>query len=138
MRLLIAILHRLLGQEDPRWEGFGLHQPGRKTTPAAPTGLRATIVGNALLLENDFTPLADRYRYRRKVLGSDSHYELVASSPTPMTLLEGIPAGLTLEIIVQAAAGNVQSVPSHRSPSGRRFRYRRRWLRPPRPQGRAA
>ena len=112
MRMLIAILRGLLAQNDPRWEGFGLHRPGMKTTPAAPTGLRATLQGSSLLLENDPTPLADRYLYRRKILGIDSDYELVASSPTPMALLEGIAAGLTQEIIVQAAAANSQSVAS--------------------------
>ena len=66
MRMLIDILAGLLGKDDPRWEAFGLNRPGMDTTPAAPTGLRATVMGSQVLLENDSTPLATRYRYRRK------------------------------------------------------------------------
>ena len=112
MRMLIGILSKLLGKNDPRWEGFGLNRPGMKTTPAAPTGLHATFIGSSILLENDPTANADRYRYRRKILGVDSQYKLVGSSRTPMTMLEGVAAGLTMEFIAQAVAGNSQSVAS--------------------------
>ena len=110
MRMLIDILAGLLSKNDPRWEAFGLNRPGMKTTPAAPTGLRATIMGTQILLENDPTPLATRYRYRRKIVGVDTKYTRVASSLTPMALLEGVAAGLTMEFIAQAVNGNSQSV----------------------------
>lgn len=86
--------------------------PGANTTPAAPTGLRATVMGSEILLECDATPLATRYRFRRKILGLDVSYELIASSVTPMTMLEGIAPGLTMEFVVQAVNGASQSVAS--------------------------
>lgn len=65
-----------------------------------------------LLLECDATPLATRYRFRRKIVGVDDKYKLVASSLTPMVTLEGVASGLTMEFIVQAVNGGSQSVAS--------------------------
>jgi hypothetical protein len=112
MRFLIKILTGTLGKDDPRWEAFGLNIPGTNTTPAAPTGLRATVMDSEVLLECDATPLATRYRYRRKIVGVDAQYVLVASSLTPMAVLEGGAAGMTMEFIAQAVNGGSQSVAS--------------------------
>ena len=112
MRYVIKILSGALGKDDPRWEAFGLNIPGTNTTPAAPTGLRATIMGSQVLLECDPTAYATRYRFRRKILGLETSYKLVASSLTPMAVLEGVAAGLTMEIIAQAVNGGSQSVAS--------------------------
>jgi hypothetical protein len=89
-----------------------LNIPGTDTTPAAPTGLRATITGSEVLLECDATPRATRYRFRTKIVGVDDSYKLAASSLTPMAMLEGVAAGITLEIIAQAVNGASQSVAS--------------------------
>ena len=70
-------------------------------------------MGSQLLLECDATPLATRYRFRRKIVGVDEKYKLVGSSLTPMTMLEGVAAGLTMDIIVQAVNGGSQSVASN-------------------------
>ncbi len=112
MRFLIKILDGTLGKSDPRWEAFGLNIPGTDTTPAAPTGLRATVMGSEILLECDETPLAKRYRFRGKIGGVDTDYRLVASAKVPMAMLEGVGPGLTMEFIVQAVNGGSQSVPS--------------------------
>jgi hypothetical protein len=112
MRFLVKILSGTLGRNDPRWEGFGLNIPGTDTTPAAPTGLRVTLMESDILLECDATALATRYRFRRKIAGVDNSFKLVATSPAPMAMLEGVAAGLTMEFIVQAVNGPSQSVPS--------------------------
>ncbi len=65
-----------------------------------------------VLLECDATPLATRYRFRTRILDVENEFKLVASSLTPMAMLDGIAAGITLEIIVQAVNGNSQSVAS--------------------------
>ena len=57
--------------------------------------------------------MATRYRYRRKIVGVDTKYKLLASSSTPMALLEGVAAGITLEIFAQAVNGSSQSVASN-------------------------
>ena len=113
MRYVIKILSGALGKDDPRWEAFGLNIPGTRTTPAAPTGLRATIMGTQILLECDATALATRYRFRRKIVGLDTKYKLVARSTAPMAVLEGVAAGLTMEFIAQAVNGGAQSVASN-------------------------
>ena len=45
MGSLIANLNKKLPKDDPRWLAFGLRMPSTQTTPAAPTGLRATLMG---------------------------------------------------------------------------------------------
>jgi hypothetical protein len=81
-------------------------------TPAAPTGVRAKLIGAKVLLECNPASLATRYRFRRKVVGVDDTYKLVSSSLTPVAMLEGIGAGLTVEFIAQAVNGGSQSVAS--------------------------
>ncbi|MEO7724211.1 MAG: hypothetical protein ABIU29_05915 [Chthoniobacterales bacterium] len=110
MSSLIANLNKKLPKNDPRWHDFGLRMPSTRTTPPAPTGLRATVMGSQILLECDATGYATRYRFRRKIVGVDAKYKLVASSRTPMAMLEGVAAGLTMEIIAQAVNGNSQGV----------------------------
>jgi hypothetical protein len=112
MQGLIKILSATLSPSDPRWQAFGLNIPATQSTPAAPTGLRATVMGSEILLECDAMPLATRYRFRRKITGVDDKYKLVASSTTPMAMLEGVGGGLTMEFIAQAVNGDSQSVAS--------------------------
>ncbi len=66
---LVSNLNRKLAKDDPRWLAFGLEMPSTDTTPAAPTGLRATVMGNQVLLECDETVYATRYRFRGKIGG---------------------------------------------------------------------
>ena len=68
------------------------------------------ITGSQLYLECDAMEYATRYRFRGKIVGLDDKYKLLASSVTPMVKLEGVAAGLTLEIIAQAVDGNSQGV----------------------------
>ncbi len=110
---VLSNLNRKLAKDDPRWLAFGFRIPSTETTPAAPTGLRATMVGTELLLECDAMPYATRYRFRRKIVGLDTKYKFVASSLTPMAVLEGVAAGLTMEFIAQAVNGGAQSVASN-------------------------
>ncbi len=136
MRFLIKILSGTLAPDDARWERFGLTMPSIPRTPAAPTGLRATIVDAQVLLECDATALATRYRFRRKVEGVDADYRLVGSSPTPMAAVDAVAPGLVSSYIVQAVNGSAQSVASDPitviTPSWRRkprLRRRRKWHR---------
>jgi hypothetical protein len=112
MRFLIDILTGTLSRSDPRWQAFGLNIPGDNTTPDAPIGLRATVMGSDILLECDPTALATRYRFRRKIIGVDDDYKLVASSVTPMAMLQDVIGGFTMEFIVQAVNGGSQSTAS--------------------------
>lgn len=113
MSTVVANLDKKLAKDDPRWLAFGLQLPFTPTTPAAPTGPRATIMGTQILLECDAMALATRYRFRTKIVGLDTRYKLAASGQQPMAVLEGVAAGLTLEIIAQAVNGPAQSVASN-------------------------
>ena len=101
IRLVISILSRILDKDDPRWETFGLNPPGMNTTPPQPTGLKATAMGTQVMLECDPTPLANRYRWRGRIVGMEDNYRLLASSVEPMATLTGVAAGETLELVVQ-------------------------------------
>ena len=68
---VIGNLDMKLSPSDPRWLAFGLQLPSTPTTPAAPTGLRATIMDTKVLLECDAMELATRYRFRGKIIGVD-------------------------------------------------------------------
>ena len=56
--------------------------------------------------------LTTRYRWPSKIVGLEDKFKLAASTLEPMAVLEGVAAGLTLEIIVQAINGGSQSVAS--------------------------
>ncbi len=112
MSALLANLNRKLGPDDPRWLAFGLRMPSIRTTPTAPTHLRATLMGTNVLLECDVPEYATRFRFRKKVVGIDTKFSLAASSRTPMVMIEAVAPGTTLEVMVQAVNGNAQSVPS--------------------------
>ena len=109
---VIGNLDMKLSPSDPRWLAFGCQLPSTPTTPAAPTGLRATIMDTKVLLECDAMDLATRYRFRGKIIGVDPQYRLLASAPVPMAALEGLAPGLMIEIVAQAVNGPSQSVPS--------------------------
>lgn len=110
---MVVNLNKKLAKDDPCWLAFGLELPSTQTTPAAPTGFRATVMGSEVLLECDATPYATRYRWRSKIVGLDSRPKLAASTRDPMATLEGVAAGLLLEIYEQAVNGPSQSVPSN-------------------------
>lgn len=87
--------------------------PSQSTTPGQPTGLTAQMNdAGALALGCDPTPLATRFRFRKRIVGVEDKFSLAASSPTPMAILKDVVPGQTLELIVQAVNGNQQGVAS--------------------------
>lgn len=111
-RTVIKVLSTALGPNDPRWKTFGLNPPGADVTPAAPTGLSASMSEQGVLLSCADTALATRYRFRGKFVGVDTAYKLLASSPIPMAVVKDVAPGATMEIIVQAVNNGAQGVPS--------------------------
>jgi hypothetical protein len=114
MRGLIRNLASALAKDDPRWLAFGLQMPASKTTPGKPAGLQAQmdVASGGILLTCDALPLAQRFRWRGRVAGSGLPFELIARSTLPLAKTAPMPAGTTLEIMVQAVNGGSQSVPS--------------------------
>lgn len=108
IRYVIKILSGALAANDPRWEAFGLNIPATKTTPPAPTGLAATIVGSSILLACDPNTLTQRYRWRTMIVGVENKPQLAASTPAPMAELKNATRGVTLSITVQGVNGGAQ------------------------------
>ncbi len=112
MRYLVKILSGALGKDDPCWEAFGLNIPVTPSTPWMSTNLNATVEGSQILAPCDRAERATRSRFRGRIVGIEAQYRLLASSLSPIAMLKGSQAGLTLEIVVQAVNGGSQSVAS--------------------------
>ena len=113
MRGLIKNLEARLLPNDPRWLAFGLQMPATHTTPAKPQGLTLTLLdGNVIQATCAATALARRYRWRMRQVGPGYTFELVASTTEPVAFISPVPAGVMVEIIVQAVNENLQSVAS--------------------------
>ncbi|MEO6871180.1 MAG: hypothetical protein ABI233_03045 [Chthoniobacterales bacterium] len=56
--------------------------------------------------------MTTRYRWRTRIVGEQGNFRLAASTVDPMAKLEGVVAGTTLEIVVQAVNGSSQSIAS--------------------------
>lgn len=113
MRALIKILGATISATDVRWLAFGLNIPATNTTPGKPTGLTVSLdATGALLVQCDATPLGTRYRWRMRVVGAQSRYQLAARSVDPMATISNVLPGDTVEVIVQAVNGTLQGVAS--------------------------
>ncbi len=113
MRGLMKNLEAKLGPMDARWLAFGLDKPGARVTPAKPTGLTLTLLeDDSLQVSCDAMPLASRYRFRLRVVGPGNVFYLAASKVDPLAIIQPVPLGETVEIIVQAVNDNLQSVAS--------------------------
>jgi hypothetical protein len=113
MRMLIAILHVLMAGNDPRWNDFGLNMPDANVTPGQPLNLTAGMnyTGN-VAVQCDAVPLAQRYRWRMRIVGQQENYVLVASTTDPAAEIRTVLPGQEVEIIVQAVNAGSQGVAS--------------------------
>ena len=113
MRDLVKILDVSLDRDDPRWLAFGLNIPATSSTPGKPANLSAhTDDTGAIVVQCDAVALATRYRWRMLLVGVQTDYQLAASTTEPMASIGDVAAGQTVQIIVQAVNGNLQSVAS--------------------------
>ncbi len=113
MRTLIKNLQGKLAKDDPRWLAFGLQIPATNATPGQPANVTVQVdASGALVLQCDPTPLATRYRWRMRLVGVQTDYVLAARSVAPLATISDVLPGQTVEILVQAVNGNLQSVAS--------------------------
>ena len=113
MRSIIKILEATITGDDPRWLAFGLNMPATNTTPGKPQGLTATVdERGAILVQCEAVPLAKRYRWRMLLMGVQTQYQLAAKSTEPVATISDVLPGQTVQLIVQAVNGALQSVAS--------------------------
>ena len=113
MRGLIKLLEVTLTRDDPRWLAFGLKMPATNSTPGRPQNLAAHLDGSAaMVVQCDPQPLATRYRWRTRIVGAQTEFELAASTTDPMASIREVSPGQTVEILVQAVNGSLQGVAS--------------------------
>lgn len=113
MRALLANLGAVLANDDPRWLSFGFQMPSTVVTPGKPGTIAVSPdATGSLVLQVPPVPLATRYRWRTRLVGLQTDYQLAKSTPQPLAVIPGVPPGQALEIIVQAVNGTLQGVPS--------------------------
>lgn len=113
MRALLANLGAVLANDDPRWLSFGFQMPSTVVTPGKPGAITVSPdATGSLVLQCPPVPLATRYRWRTRLVGLQTDYQLAKSTPQPLAAIPGGPPGQALEILVQAVNGTLQGVPS--------------------------
>lgn len=113
IRLLIAELTSVLPSVDPRWERFGLNQPGIKQRPPTPSEVSAELIApNTLSVKWPAAPRAEYYRLWVKVIGVDEESQLVGTPADPNFLLENLPPKTEAEISLSALNNGGESARS--------------------------
>ena len=113
MRALIENLEGKLAKDDPRWLAFGLNMPATSSTPGKPVNVTAhTDDTGAIEVQCEAVPLAKRYRWRMRIVGVQTEYQLAARGTQPLATIADVAAGQTVEIIVQGVNGSQQGVAS--------------------------
>ena len=113
MRGLIKLLEVSLGKDDPRWLAFGLKMPATISTPGQPQNLAAHPDGaGVMVVQCDAQALATRYRWRMRIVGAQTEFQLAASTTDPMASIREVVPGQTVELLVQAVNGSLQGVAS--------------------------
>ena len=114
MNELLKNLEAKLKKDDTRWLAFGLQIPATITTPAQPQNVRAHVdPSSGIIVQCDPVRNAARYRFRMMIIGVQTDYALVAGATEPLTAIKKkVLPGQTVQIIVQAVSGHMQSVPS--------------------------
>lgn len=120
--MLVQVLYKVLPANDPRWLEFGLNIPASLATPGQPQNVQLAPnpvmagpenVGPAGILATCAAqPLTTRYRWRLRIAGVEVNYRLVTSTLEPMAMITDLPAGVPVEVIVQAVNGDRQGVAS--------------------------
>ncbi len=113
MRGLIDRLSGLLSGSDSRWTQFGLNKPDAPATPAVPQNVHVVATtGHNLMATCDAEPLATSFRWRVKIVGAETEYELNATTSGPLALLTGFTAGQNVDVTCEAVNGDSASVAS--------------------------
>lgn len=113
MRALIDALSHKLSDDDARWLQFGLNKPAADETPDVPSNVHVVATTNHNLMATcDAEALATSYRWRVKIVGSETEYELNTTTAAPLALLMGFTAGQKISVTVEAVNGDASSQPS--------------------------
>ncbi|MEI7730381.1 MAG: fibronectin type III domain-containing protein [Verrucomicrobiota bacterium] len=113
MRALIQELTPLMDPLDPRWDAFGLDQPGAPDLPEIPENLIVTTDGPGVLLADwPDSRRANYYRIFIQVVDVDEDFRHVINRDNSDVRLTGLPTGKTVKFRVTAANDTGESQPS--------------------------
>lgn len=113
VKTLFAELTVKLDPVAAEWLAFGFNKPGLKQTPAAPTGLAATLVSaNVVSVKWNRSVRAEYYRVWLKVSGVDTEMVSVATPADRNFTIESLPPNAMVEIAVSAINNGGESAKS--------------------------
>ncbi|MEI7732258.1 MAG: fibronectin type III domain-containing protein [Verrucomicrobiota bacterium] len=113
MRGLISELNQLLDPLDPRWDAFGLDQPGAPDLPEVPENLIVTTDGPGVLLADwPDSRRANYYRIYIQVMDVDTEFRHLLNRDTSDVRITSLPTGKTVKLRVTAVNETGESLPS--------------------------
>ncbi len=113
LRGVVEELNRVLGPLDPRWEAFGLNQPGLKQVPERPGKVNVVVqAGGIAAVKWAKSARAEYYRIWLKVIGVDAEAVPVGSPADLDYTIENLPAGSQVEVSLSAVNNGGESARS--------------------------
>jgi hypothetical protein len=113
LRALFGELRVKLDPLGSKWEEFGFKRPGALAIPEVPENvIVVSSVQNAVSVKWDAAERAKNYRVWKKVVGVDEDFVAVESLSHVECILQGLPAGATVQIAVSATNNGGESARS--------------------------
>ena len=113
VRGLINELGDLIGEDDPRWEDFGLNIPANPSAPQSVASLTlAPASANRLEVSWPYAVRAIRYIIEIFIVGVDTEWRTGGNSKDLAVILKGFAAGQTVKVRVVAAIDGGNAAPS--------------------------
>jgi hypothetical protein len=112
VRGLINELGDLIGDDDPRWEDFGLNIPAHPSAPESVASVTlAPASGNRLEVSWPYAVRAIRFIIEIFIVGVDTEWRTGGKSKDLTTILKGFTAGQTVKVRVVAANDGGNAAP---------------------------
>ncbi len=113
VRGLIEELEKLISDDDPRWEDFGLNIPANPSAPEPVTSLTLTPASaNRIEVNWPYAVRALRYIVEIFIVGVDTEWRTAANAKDLTVILKGFTAGQTVKVRIVAANDGGHAAPS--------------------------
>ncbi|MEQ1862973.1 MAG: fibronectin type III domain-containing protein [Chthoniobacteraceae bacterium] len=113
VRGLINELEQLLGEDDPRWEDFGLNIPGNPSAPEpVETVTLEAMTNHRIGVGWTYATRAIRYRVETMIVGVDTEWQNKGSFKDLETTLKNFSAGQVVKVRVIAGNDGGDAAPS--------------------------
>ena len=113
VRGLIEELEKLISDDDPRWEDFGLNIPANPSAPEPVASLTLTPASaNRIEVNWPYAVRALRYIIEIFIVGVDTEWRTAVNAKDLTAILKGFTAGQTVKVRIVAANDGGNAAPS--------------------------